>query len=107
MYCSLKDTGRAAIILDSGAVSRGSGNQGSSKEKDIPWVKTGEVDYKRIMVAEEYITKTGLENSSAKLFPSGTLLVAMYGQGITRGKVGIYPPPTSAWFRTTSRLKST
>lgn len=34
MYSSLNDTGRAAIILDTGAASRGSGNQGSNKEKD-------------------------------------------------------------------------
>lgn len=35
MYSSLKDNGRAAIVLDTGAVSRGSGNQGSNKEKEI------------------------------------------------------------------------
>lgn len=35
MFSSLKDNGRAAIVLDTGAVSRGSGNQGSNKEKDI------------------------------------------------------------------------
>ncbi|MBI4639364.1 MAG: SAM-dependent DNA methyltransferase [Candidatus Tectomicrobia bacterium] len=34
-YASLKDTGRAAIVLDTGAVSRGSGNQGSNREKAI------------------------------------------------------------------------
>ncbi|MBK8903119.1 MAG: restriction endonuclease subunit S [Anaerolineaceae bacterium] len=55
----------------------------------IPWVKTGEINYQKIKRTEEYITKRGLKNSSAKLFPPGTLLVAMYGQGITRGRVGI------------------
>lgn len=35
MFASLTDKGRAAIVLDTGAVSRGSGNQGSNKEKDI------------------------------------------------------------------------
>jgi type I restriction enzyme M protein len=35
MFASLNDNGRAAIVLDTGAVSRGSGNQGSNKEKDI------------------------------------------------------------------------
>jgi type I restriction enzyme M protein len=34
IYSSLNDTGKAAIILDTGATSRGSGNQGSNKEKD-------------------------------------------------------------------------
>lgn len=39
--------------------------------------------------AEEYITRAGLENSSAKILPSGTILMALYGQGITRGRVGV------------------
>ncbi|NUN10056.1 MAG: SAM-dependent DNA methyltransferase [Ignavibacteriaceae bacterium] len=34
IYSSLNDTGRAAIVLDTGAASRGSGNQGNNKEKD-------------------------------------------------------------------------
>jgi len=55
----------------------------------IPWVKTGEVDYCIVTDTEEKITPEGMENSSAKLLPAGTLLVAMYGQGITRGKVAI------------------
>src|SRR5690606_34861112 len=38
---------------------------------------------------EEFITQKGLDNSSAKLFPKNTILMAMYGQGITRGKVAI------------------
>ncbi|MES9947680.1 MAG: restriction endonuclease subunit S [Candidatus Thiodiazotropha sp.] len=55
----------------------------------IPWIKTGEVDYCIITDTEEKITKDGLEQSSAKLFPAGTLIMAMYGQGITRGKVAM------------------
>lgn len=55
----------------------------------VPWVKTGEVDYCLITGTEEKITSTGLENSAAKLLPKGTLLIAMYGQGVTRGKVAI------------------
>jgi len=35
MYASLKDGGRMAVVLDSGSVSRGSGNQGSNRERDI------------------------------------------------------------------------
>jgi type I restriction enzyme, S subunit len=56
---------------------------------NIPWVKTGEINYCLINDTEEKITPTGLANSSARLFPAGTLLMAMYGQGITRGKVGL------------------
>jgi type I restriction enzyme, S subunit len=56
---------------------------------DIPWVKTGEIDYRIILTTEERITQEGLRNSAAKIFPKGTLLMAMYGQGVTRGKVGL------------------
>lgn len=35
MFASLKETGRMAVVLDTGAVSRGSGNQGSNRERDI------------------------------------------------------------------------
>jgi type I restriction enzyme S subunit len=55
----------------------------------IPWVKTGEVDYCTIEDTGERITEAGLSGSAAKLFPPGTLLLAMYGQGVTRGKVAI------------------
>ena len=43
---------------------------------NIPWVKTGEVQDCVIYDTEEKITEEGLKNSSAKVFPKGTLLVA-------------------------------
>lgn len=55
----------------------------------IPWVKTGEITYRVIDTTEEMITREGLANSAAKIFPKGTLLIAMYGQGVTRGRVGL------------------
>lgn len=55
----------------------------------IPWVKTGEIDYCVISDTEEKITPVGLASSAARLFPAGTLLMAMYGQGITRGRVAL------------------
>jgi type I restriction enzyme M protein len=55
----------------------------------IPWVKTGEINYGIIEDAEEKITELGMQNSSAKLIPKNTILMAMYGQGITRGRVAI------------------
>jgi type I restriction enzyme S subunit len=56
---------------------------------DIPWVTTSEVDFYTIESAEQFITTEGLANSAAKLLPPGTLLMALYGQGKTRGKIGI------------------
>lgn len=55
----------------------------------IPWVKTGEVNYSVIRSTEERITQAGMDNSSARLLPPGTLLIAMFGQGVTRGRVAI------------------
>jgi type I restriction enzyme S subunit len=54
---------------------------------DVPWVTTGEIQFNTITGTTEKITAEGLQNSSAKLFPAGTLLMAMYGQGKTRGQV--------------------
>ena len=54
---------------------------------DIPWLKSGELNDGIIFSAEEYITNEGLQNSSAKLFPKGSLLIALYGA--TVGKLGI------------------
>ena len=54
---------------------------------NIPWVTTAEVQFKVIKDTSEKITEEGLANSSAKLFPVDTILMAMYGQGKTRGQV--------------------
>lgn len=54
---------------------------------DIPWVTTGEIQFNTITDTAEKITAAGMKNSAAKLFPAGTLLMAMYGQGRTRGQI--------------------
>lgn len=54
----------------------------------IPWVKTGELLDNDISGADECITEEGLRSSSAKLFPRDTILIALYGQGQTRGRTG-------------------
>ncbi|HEU4321908.1 MAG TPA: restriction endonuclease subunit S [Roseiflexaceae bacterium] len=54
---------------------------------EIAWVKSGELGDSFVNSVEEYITKEGLENSSAKIFPKGTTVVALYGA--TVGKTGI------------------
>jgi len=71
--------------------SGGTPNRSESKfwNGDIPWVSTTLIDFNTINEVNEYITEIGLKNSSAKIFPKGTILMAMYGQGKTRGKVGV------------------
>ncbi|MHB8744260.1 MAG: N-6 DNA methylase [Sulfuricaulis sp.] len=53
----------------------------------IPWIKSGEVAQGFVYKSEEYITQEGLANSSAKIFPVNTVMVAMYGA--TAGQVGL------------------
>ncbi|MBS9971584.1 restriction endonuclease subunit S [Vibrio alginolyticus] len=49
---------------------------------DIHWVKTGDLHNKYVRTASEFITQEGLDGSSARLYPKGTVLVAMYGATI-------------------------
>ncbi|MFN7221881.1 MAG: N-6 DNA methylase [Burkholderiales bacterium] len=56
---------------------------------NIPWVTTTLINYSVIERANEFITEAGLRSSAAWVVPSGTVLMAMYGQGVTRGRVAI------------------
>lgn len=55
----------------------------------IPWVKTGELRDNKLFETEEHITRQAINASNAKIYPKGTLLIAMYGQGQTRGRTAI------------------
>ena len=55
------------------------------KNGTIPWVKTTELQNNELSIVEEYITEKGLDESAAKIVPEETILLAMYGQGKTRG----------------------
>ena len=54
----------------------------------IPWLKTGEINNSPILNNSEYITEEGLKNSSAKLLPINSVIMALYGKG-TAGRVGL------------------
>jgi type I restriction enzyme S subunit len=58
---------------------------------NIPWVKTTQIRDSIISAddVDEWITEKGLKESSTKVFPAGTILMAMYGQGKTRGRVAV------------------
>jgi type I restriction enzyme S subunit len=53
---------------------------------DIPWVTSGAVNLGYVDQANEYVTAAALRKTNLTLYPAGTLLVAMYGEGKTRGK---------------------
>lgn len=78
--------GEFANILSGGTPSR---NIQEYWNGGIPWVKTGEINYHVIEQTDETISVEGLRNSSARLIPANTLLMAMYGEGVTRGRVAI------------------
>jgi type I restriction enzyme S subunit len=61
----------------------------------IPWVKTAEVRYTTIYDTSERIAQHAVDTGGARVFPAGTLLLAMYGQGVTRGKVGMLGVPAA------------
>ena len=78
----------------------GSGGTPSRKnpeyyEGSIPWIKTGEINWNEIDDAEEKISDAAIENSSAKLYDLGAVLVAMYGMGVTRGRAAILQVPAA------------
>ena len=79
-----KSLGKICETTSGGTPSR---NRADYFEGDIPWLKSGELNDNVILDSEEHITKEALENSATKVFPKGTLLVALYGA--TVGKTGI------------------
>ena len=56
---------------------------------DINWVSSGEVQFNTISQTKERITHKGLTNSSSNLNPAGTVMLAMIGEGKTRGQAAI------------------
>lgn len=55
----------------------------------IPWLRSGELLNNRILDSKQKITEEGLRKSSTHLCPKGTILLAMTGQGLTRGRTAL------------------
>lgn len=78
-----------------GAISRVTNGSTPSRKNDeywngnIPWISSGEVRNNIIGTSNECITESGYENSSVKLLPVGTVLIAMIGEGKTRGQSAV------------------
>ena len=60
---------------------------------NIPWLKTGDLNDGTIIYIPEYITQRALEETSVRLNPKGSVLIAMYGATI--GKIGILSFPAT------------
>lgn len=81
--CSLS---KCCKIGSGGTPSRKSGKYYAG---NIPWIKTGEIEWNEVVDSEEKISQEAIDNSSAKLYDPGAVLVAMYGMGVTRGRASI------------------
>ena len=80
------------------AMTKSGGTPSTAKQEyweggDVPWINSGALKDAIISEPSTYITKLGLENSSAKLFPSRTVVIAL--TGATTGKVGLLNLSTS------------
>lgn len=81
------------VLGDHAATTSGTtpsrGNKRYWEPAEIPWVKTGEIAFAPITKTEEAVSRVALAECSLTLLPSKTVLVAMYGQGKTRGQSAI------------------
>jgi type I restriction enzyme S subunit len=85
-----KELGKVCFTTSGGTPSR---KVPDYYEGDIPWVKSGELNHNVIRDTEEHISEEAVKNSSAKIFPEGTLLIALYGATI--GKLAVLGVPAT------------
>jgi type I restriction enzyme S subunit len=89
--------GWAEISLEAAGFWRSGGTPSRRRPeffgKGVPWVKSGDLPDGLILRTEEEITELGLQNSSAKLMPAGTISMALYGATI--GKLGVMTFPAA------------
>ncbi|PZV87439.1 type I restriction enzyme S subunit [Algoriphagus aquaeductus] len=85
--------GAKAVTTSGSTPSRGQKDYWQPAE--IPWIKTGEIAFAPITKSEEYVSAKALKECSLKLLPVNTVLIAMYGQGKTRGQSAILKVPAT------------
>lgn len=62
---------------------------------NLNWVSSGEVQFNRIYETKERITEEGLAHASTNIQPAGTIMLAMIGEGKTRGQAAILKVPAA------------
>lgn len=86
-------------LSDKAATTSGStpsrGQKAYWEPAEIPWIKTGEIAFAPISKSEEYVSSLALKECSLKLLPENSVLIAMYGQGKTRGQSAILKVPAT------------
>jgi type I restriction enzyme S subunit len=61
----------------------------------IPWVRTAEVSFSAVTSSSQRITAAAVRDTNLRVYPAGTVLVAMYGEGVTRGRSAILGIPAA------------
>ena len=64
-------------------------------EGTIPWLKSGEIENDYISDTTEHISDEAFRSSAARLVPAGSTVLAMYGQGETKGRAGFVVSPVT------------
>ncbi|MFE7837370.1 restriction endonuclease subunit S [Streptomyces sp. NPDC057474] len=59
------------------------------KSGTVPWVTTSEINYSVITDTRERVTPVAVTETGLRIFPKGSVLIAMYGEGATRGRCAI------------------
>ncbi len=85
--------GLCSRVTSGGTPSRA--NPGYYEGGTIPWIKTGELRGWYVDEIGERVTPKAVAESSAKVFPPETVLLAMYGDGKTMGSVGLVRTPAA------------
>lgn len=83
----LKKTGDVCDLMTGGTPSKSKSEFFESGE--VRWLVSGDIHQKEIMDCEGRITQLGLENSNAKYLPKNSVMIALNGQGKTRGSVAL------------------
>lgn len=90
---------RVARLGDVGRISSGStpsrGRSDYWGNGAIPWVKTAEVAFSVLNETAEHVTASAVRDCRLTVYPAGTVLVAMYGEGVTRGRSAILGVPAT------------
>ena len=82
--------GELCDVATGGTPSRGRGDFWGG---DIPWMSSGEIHQRRVTHTKEAITAAGLAASNARWMPKNAVMIALNGQGKTRGTVAILKRP--------------
>ncbi len=82
MWCRLEDIANIGTGATPNRLNKEYYNNGI-----IPWINSSSTNCTYITEASEYITEKAINETNCKIYPIGTLIVAMYGEGKTRGQV--------------------